>query len=72
MTFIRIRLVWALLSSVFIIWWPGIDADFIPRTVSPLTSSYTAVTWPYEGTVLAAAYQTSGAIILSTDKGLTW
>lgn len=51
---------------------PFIGGEWVPRSVTPLDQSYTAVTWPSDGTAVAVSAKAAGYIIRSTDYGLTW
>jgi photosystem II stability/assembly factor-like uncharacterized protein len=63
------------LFAIFLIFLATVNSEWLQRTFTSTTLkqvSYTAVTWPEDGTVLAAGGQTSGVIIRSTDYGVTW
>lgn len=63
---------WSMLAILWVICLGVSNAEWLQRSVSPIDQSYTAVTWPDDGVVIAVSAKASGTILRSTDYGVSW
>ncbi len=49
-----------------------VRSEWVKLTVSPSAFQYSAIVWPFDGIALAAGNNVNGAIIRSTNRGVSW
>lgn len=54
------------------LWLSFASTEWVQRSVTPTDESYTAVTWPADGIVVAVGAKSAGYIIRSSDYGVSW
>lgn len=72
-TFTRRTSPFPLLFFCLVVFAAVVRSEWVRIPGPEVYDNFLAVTWPYDGTVLAAGYQVAaGNIIRSTDDGVTW